>query len=447
MTPHIKKNIITSLAAATLALTVTGCTSYEIDMPANPDEPVVGNEVSTNVIYQANPRFFGEHECLKALTAQLPRIADMGCDILWIMPVYTTGELNSIGSPYCIRDFKSVNPRYGTMADLQELVSQAHAKGIKVMLDWVANHTSWDHPWITEHPDRYDKDADGNIVSPEGWPDVAQLDFGNTATCEAMADAMTFWVEQAGIDGFRCDYVEGVPQEFWSKTIEDLRVSHPELIMLAETGSPVYYADGFDMIYDWSCTAAISAAFNGGKTSEVVKEAEEALSKVPDGKSILRYAFNHDVAADNDVDKLFGSPEAVPAAYVLASMLNGTPMIYSSMDVKGLSGKLSFFNYAPLDFSAELTEVYAKINNAFRNSAEVRRGELRDYSVSSAVCFTRSIPGHSLLVAVNTSGDTQTVRIPISLAGANMTDLIEGSTKSVPVTVELQPYSYTILMN
>lgn len=447
MIPDIKKNIIASFTTVMAALTLTGCTSYEIDMPANPAEPTVGNEVSTNVIYQANPRFFGERECLKALTAQLPRISEMGCDIVWIMPVFTPGEQNSIGSPYCIRDFKSVNPRYGTMADLKELVNSAHSKGIKVMLDWVANHTSWDHPWITEHPDRYAKDSEGHIVSPEGWPDVAQLDFNNSATCAAMAEAMSFWVEQADIDGFRCDYVEGVPQEFWSKTIADLHASHPELIMLAETGNTAYYADGFDMIYDWNCTAAISAAFNGGKPAEVVKEAEEALAKVPDGKSILRYAFNHDVAADNDIDKLFGSAEAIPAAYVLASMFNGTPMIYSSMDVKGLSGKLSFFNYNTLNFSSELTAVYRKINDAFRNSAEVRRGELRDYSGSSVVCFTRSIPGHSLLVAVNTENTTQTVRTPITLAGATMTDLIDGKTIAVPVTIELQPYSYTILMN
>ncbi|MDE5796096.1 MAG: alpha-amylase, partial [Muribaculaceae bacterium] len=246
MIPDIKKNIKVSFATVAAALAMTGCTSYEIDMPANPAEPIVGNEVSTNVIYQANPRFFGEHECLKALTAQLPRISEMGCDIVWIMPVFTPGEENSIGSPYCIRDFKSVNPRYGTMADLKELVNSAHSKGMKVMLDWVANHTSWDHPWITEHPDRYDKDSEGHIVSPEGWPDVAQLDFNNSATCAAMAEAMSFWVEQAGIDGFRCDYVEGVPQEFWSKTIADLHASHPELIMLAETGNAAYYADGFD---------------------------------------------------------------------------------------------------------------------------------------------------------------------------------------------------------
>ncbi|PWL58659.1 MAG: alpha-amylase [Bacteroidales bacterium] len=440
-------NKIASFIATVAAFAAAGCTSYEIDMPANPAEPVIGNEVSTNVIYQANPRFFGDNECLKGLTRQVSRIAGMECDILWVMPVYEPGELNGIGSPYCIRDFKAVNPRYGTMTDLKELVNTAHSSGMKVILDWVANHTAWDCSWITEHPDWYVKDAAGNIVSPSGWSDVAQLNFANADMRAAMKDAMLFWVEQLGIDGYRCDYADGVPHDFWSDVITALRAKNSDMIMLAETANPDYYADGFDMIYDWNSSTTISAAFNGGKPADVVKEAVEALAKVPDGKSILRYVFNHDVAAENNVATMFGAPEGVPAAYMLASMLNGTPMIYSSMDVEGLSGKLSFFNYMTLDFSTSISDEYKAINAAFKASTEVRRGELRDFSNSSVVCFTRAIPGHNLLVAVNTTGSEKSVKSPISLAGSTMTGLIDGKQVTVPVEISLEPYSYTILMN
>ncbi len=440
-------NKIASFIATVAAFAATGCTSYEIDMPANPAEPVIGNEVSTNVIYQANPRFFGDNECLKGLTRQVSRIAGMECDILWVMPVYEPGELNGIGSPYCIRDFKAVNPRYGTMTDLKELVNTAHSSGMKVILDWVANHTAWDCSWITEHPDWYVKDAAGNIVSPSGWSDVAQLNFANADMRAAMKDAMLFWVEQLDIDGYRCDYADGVPHDFWSDVITALRAKNSDMIMLAETANPDYYVDGFDMIYDWNSSTTISSAFNGGKPADVVKEATEALAKVPDGKSILRYVFNHDVAAENNVATMFGAPEGVPAAYVLASMLNGTPMIYSSMDVEGLSGKLSFFNYMTLDFSTSLSDEYKAINAAFKASAEVRRGELRDFSNSSVVCFTRAIPGHNLLVAVNPTGSEKSVKSPISLAGSTMTGLIDGKQVTVPVEISLEPYSYTILMN
>lgn len=435
------------MIATVAALAATACTSYEIDMPENPAAPEVGTEVSTNVIYQANPRFFGENNCLKGLTAQISRISDMNCDILWIMPIYETGELNGIGSPYCIRNFKAVNPRYGTLDDVKELVGTAHSKGMKVILDWVANHTAWDCPWITEHPDWYERDASGNIVSPSGWTDVAQLDFNNQGVRAAMKDAMFYWVDQLSIDGFRCDYADGVPQDFWSDVITSLRSSHPDMIMLAETSNPAYYADGFNMIYDWNSATTISSVFNGGKPADAVKEASEALAKVPAGESILRYVFNHDVAAENNVATMYGSPDGVPAAYVLASMLNGTPMIYSSMDVQGLSGKLSFFNYMSLDFSTTLSDEYKAINSAFKASAGVRRGELRDFSNSSVVCFTRVIPEHNLLVAVNPTGSNQTVRTPISLAGATMTNLINGQANTVPVTIELEAYSYIILMN
>ena len=440
-------NKITSIIATVAALAATACTSYEIDMPANPEPPTVGREVSSNVIYQANPRFFGENECLKALTAQLDRISGMDCDILWVMPVYETGELNGIGSPYCVRDFKALNPRYGTSADLKELVASAQSKGMKVILDWVANHTAWDCPWITQHPDWYVKDAQGNIVSPSGWADVAQLDFSNPDLRSAMKDAMLYWVNTYGIDGYRCDYADGVPHDFWSSVITDLKAIDPELIMLAETSDTACYADGFDMIYDWNSAPTISSVFKGGKPADAVKEAVSALDKVSDGKSILRYVFNHDVAAENNVATMYGSPEGVPAAYVVASMLNGTPMIYSSMDAEGLSGELSFFNYRTLDFSTSLSDEYAAINEAFKVSAEVRRGELTDYSNSSVVCFTRSIPGQTLLVAVNTTGNTQKVRTPIVLAGSTMKNILDGSSVDIPYEIEIGPYAYTIMMN
>lgn len=437
---------IKTTIAAVAAIAATACNSSDPEIPQNP-EPIIGKEVSTNIIYQVNPRFFGEIDCLDGVISHLSRISDMNCDILWIMPIYETGEFRGIGSPYCIRDFTSVNPRYGSIEDMKVLVNSAHEKGMKVILDWVANHTAWDCPWITEHPDWYKKDAAGNIISPNGWTDVAQLEFGNASLREAMKSSMIFWVNQLGIDGFRCDYADGVPHDFWCDVIRELKSINPHMIMLAETGDPAYFNDGFDLVYDWSSATAISSVFKGGKPMEVVKQAQEVIKHVPDGKSILRYVFNHDVAAENNVATMFGSPEGLPVAYVLASMLNGTPMIYSSMDVEGVTGKLSFFDYKSLDFSTTRCNEYKAINSAFRASADVRRGELRDYSNSSVVCFTRSIPGHNLLVVVNPTRNVQTIRAPISLTGQTMTDLIEKKSYTVPVMIELEAYSYLILNN
>lgn len=437
---------ITTALAIVAAFAATGCTSYEMDMPLNPT-PAVGPEVTANIVYQVNPRFFGNNECLNGIKSDISRIADMGCDVLWIMPVCEPGELNAIGSPYCIRDFKAVNPQYGSIEDLKNVVTTAHSSGMRVILDWVANHTAWDCSWVTEHADWYVQDENGNVAATESWPDVAQLNYSNPDLCAAMTDAIVYWVDQVGIDGFRFDYVDGVPGEYWASLNATLRAKNPDMILLAETSKFESYADGFDLIYDWECGNSTSSAFTGGKAYDVVKRSQEVLASVPEGKSILRFAFNHDVAASNDIDRMFGSIEGVPAAYALTAMLNGTPMIYSSMDVEGLSGKQSFFDYKTLEFSNALTAQYKAINNAFKASQNLRCGELADYSTSKVACFTRSIPGHKLLVVVNTTGDVQTVKAPIELANASMTDLITGTETTVPTVIELAPYGYTILQN
>lgn len=441
----LMKQLTTALAlVATFA--ATSCTSYEMDMPLNPT-PEVGSEVTSNVIYQVNPRFFGNSDCLNGVNAQISRIADMGCDVLWIMPVCEPGVLNAIGSPYCIRDFKAVNPQYGSIDDLKNVVTTAHNSGMRVILDWVANHTAWDCNWVTEHADWYVKDENGNVAATESWPDVAQLDYSNADLRAAMTDAIVYWVDKVGIDGFRFDYTDGVPNDYWTDLNATLRAKNPDMILLAETSKFETYATGFDMIYDWNSATTIASAFTGGKPSDVVKEAREALANVPEGKSILRYAFNHDVAADNDVARMFGSNQGIPGAYVLAAMLNGTPMIYSSMDVEGISGKQSFFEYKTLEFSKTLSNTYKDINRAFKESKDLRCGELTDYSTSKVVCFTRSIPGHKLLVVVNPTAETQTVKAPIELANSTMKDLLLDTESTVPSVIELAPYAYTILKN
>ncbi|MDE6310893.1 MAG: alpha-glucosidase C-terminal domain-containing protein [Muribaculaceae bacterium] len=442
-----KNKIYTALIGA-LSLGMASCTSYEIEMPENPEPPAVGPEVSEQVVFEANPRFYATDHCLQALTAELPAIAALGTDILWVMPVCDPGaDATSIGSPYCIRDFKAVNAKYGTLADFKALVDAAHTQGMKVILDWIANHTSWDHEWISSHPERYARDASGNIMAANGWTDVAQLNYSEPSTVEAMKDAMLFWLEEAGIDGFRCDYADGVPHEFWQSMIAEGRRVRPDMIMLAESQDYSFYNDGFDMIYDWKFAPTLSSAFTGGKVSDVFVKSQESLRKVPEGKDIMRYAFNHDTAAENNFGTYFGAPAGTPAAYVIAAMLGGTPMLYTPMLTEGLTGTLSFFNYRKLDRSASLTEAYSAINSAFKQTAEVRRGTLKTYADNKAVAFTRSVPGQTMLVIVNTSAEERTVKTPIALAGETMTDLLTGAAVVPGASITLPPYGYLIYMN
>lgn len=436
------------ISASILGLALGSCTSYEIEMPANPEPPTMGPEVAEEVIYQVNPRFYGNTDALKSLAADVPEIAGLGVDLLWVMPICSPGtDAASIGSPYCIKDFKAVNPQLGTMDDFKAVVAAAHASGMKVVLDWIANHTSWDNAWISSNPERYAKDANGNITAANGWTDVAQLDYSEPSTVEAMTDAMLYWINEAGIDGYRCDYADGVPHEFWASFIERARAVNPDFIMLAETSKADFYNDGFDMIYDWSFSPAVSAAFRGGKVSDIFVKAADSWKRVPEGKSILRYAFNHDVAAENDFASYFSSPEGIPGAYVLAAFLHGTPMIYQPMLTENLSGTLSFFNYRTLGRSEKLSEAYKAINKAYRETSDVRRGTLRTYADNKVAMFTRSVPGSTILVMVNTTGSEQTVKTPITLAGAQVADLISGESLELPVSVTLPAYGYLILRN
>ena len=445
-------------AVAAAAMLFIGCSKdNDNDQPSNPNTPnqpstpEAGKKVSSQVVYEANPRFFATENCLNALSAQLSRISNLGCDILWIMPICEPSTApQSVGSPYSIKNYEAINPKYGTISDLQNLVKSAHNLGMKVILDWVPNHTGWDNPWITEHPDWF-MQRNGQIISPPGqnWADVAQLNYQNPEVAPAMASAMEYWVKETDIDGFRLDYADSpqIPSSFWTMLADNLKKLKTDIILLAESSNYSFYNYGYDMIYDWNSAPTISSAFRGGKPTSVVEEAEGALGNVPEGKSILRYVFNHDTMSENGIDTYYGSINALPAAYVCASMLNGTPLIYSGMDAKGLTGTQSFFNYKQITFNDELTPVYKAINMAFKQSAEVRGGNLANISTSEVIAFTRKLNNHTLLVVVNPSNKSVTISTPMAIVGLNVTDLINGDTKQVGSTMKFDAYGYTILMN
>ena len=172
------------------------------------------------IMYEVNLRAFSPGGDLQGVIDRLDNIRDLGVNVIWLMPIYPVGELNSVNSPYCVKNHKEVSPEYGTLNDLRKLTDEAHARGMAVIMDWVANHTAWDNPWI-ENKDWYTQNASGDIISPPGtnWLDVADLNFSNLEMREAMVDAMKYWVFEANVDGYRCDYADGVPYAFWTRAI------------------------------------------------------------------------------------------------------------------------------------------------------------------------------------------------------------------------------------
>lgn len=215
-------------------------------------------------IYEVNIRQYSPEGTIAAFQTHLPRLKEMGVEILWLMPIFPISEekrKGSLGSYYAVSDFTQVNPEFGTMEEMQALVEAIHALDMRVILDWVPNHTGWGHTWITTHPDFYTQDIEGNIIDPInpetgeswGWTDVADLNYNNQEMRAAMIEDMLYWVREVGVDGFRCDVAGEVPDDFWASASKALRSANKEIFMLAEAEHPPHRNEGwFNMNYGWS---------------------------------------------------------------------------------------------------------------------------------------------------------------------------------------------------
>ena len=313
-------------------------------------------------IYQVNLKLYGSSGAFGKVEARLDDIKALGTEYLYLMPVYPEGKTKAIGSPYCIKDFKGVNSSYGTLAQLKSLVDAAHGKGMKVMFDWVANHTSWDNAWITDHSDWYEKDSSGNIVCPtkDGtWSDVAQLNYANKELWTAMEDALEYWVKTLDIDGYRCDYAHGVRDDFWKEAIARLKALKPGFVMLAESDYERMFNDGFDIIFDRAMKSNMRKLFSGGKVADFANWYKSDLGKTPAPKTKLFFVTNHDDATTDTPASQFNSNEGALAAFVLMSALNGSAMIYGNQEA-GYSKTINFFNTQTMDWNTNpaLTKAY-----------------------------------------------------------------------------------------
>ena len=236
-----------------------------------PQQPAAHPDWSYNsVVYEMNVRQYTPEGTLAAAARHLPRLRELGVDIVWLMPVYPIGvkeRKGTLGSYYAISDYEAVNPEFGTLEDFDRFVADAHRLGLRVILDWVANHTSPDARWIEEHPaDWYVRDSLGNTIVQYDWTDIAKLDYGNADMRAAMAAAMRFWLNR-GIDGFRCDMACEVPIDFWQQTLPALRKEYPGIYLLAEGEAPALHDGAFDASYAWELHHLLNDIAQGRKSA------------------------------------------------------------------------------------------------------------------------------------------------------------------------------------
>ena len=372
-------------------------------------------------IYQVNLKLYGSSGAFTKVQGRLDAIQSLGTEILYLMPVYKEGKKNAIGSPYCIQDFTEVNPSFGTLAELKALVEAAHAKGMKVMFDWVANHTAWDHPWITDHPEWYEHKADGSIAWPtkDGeWKDVALLDYSKKELWTAMIDALLYWVKELDIDGYRCDYAHGVRDDFWKEAISQLKAQKSGFIMLAESDFERMFDDGFDIIFDRAMKSRMITLYNSGSVSAFCSWYKEDQGKTPAPKTKLFFVTNHDDATENTPAGQFKSSDGALSAYVLMAALNGSAMIYGSQET-AYNQKINFFNTMNFDWNAN-SDYQKKYQSTMAALSKLNRSGAAKLYHSDKVVFVYYAPTTSAkggLVAVNVSGSSVSADFPQPVSG------------------------------
>ena len=376
-------------------------------------------------IYEVNLRQFTPEGTLRAFEEQLPRLQKMGVGILWLMPVQPIGvkeRKGGLGSYYSIRDYTAVNPEFGSLSDFKRVVERAHTLGMKVILDWVANHTAWDHPWVSEHPDWYQLDERGQIHAytyrakpkskPEYWTDVVGLDYGQSALWPAMLDAMLFWLRETDIDGFRCDVASKVPTPFWEQARTALERVKP-VFMLAEADAPELHRRAFDMTYDWDLYDTLKKVAKGKAGAMAVKVWwQRRESKYPVDAYRMNYTANHDSNSWQGTDTDLYGP-AFQAMAVLAATLPGMPLVYGGQE-SVLDYPLAFFEKDPIAWkSYALQDFYTGLLQLKRSHPAMGNGqyggplEWLDSGNTAVLAYRRRRDADQITVWVNLSAKVQ----------------------------------------
>lgn len=411
-------------------------------------------------IYEVNVRQYTKEGTFNAFATHLPRLREMGVDILWFMPIHPISEKNrkgSLGSYYAVKDYKAVNPDFGTDEDFRNIVQSAHALGMKVILDWVPNHTGFDNIWIEEHPEWYTKDENGAVTHPIGtdWTDVADLNYDNQKMREAMTDAMEYWVTEFDIDGYRCDVAGEVPNDFWTENNKKL-FSKKHVFMLAEWDDPSLHESGFHMTYGWG----VHHKFNQIAKGEVsVKELEDFLKQDTQkyGQEAYRMYFitNHDENSWNGtIEERMG--DAADMLAVFAFTVNGMPLIYSGQEA-GLDWRLKFFEKDEINwdtipkqgFYQTLLELKHNNEALWNGSHGAAFQRIATDNDSSIFCYLRKKGESLLLVAVNMSAKDQQFSTVEKLDELSFQNVFTGQEENPAEwknsKVELEAWGYKVL--
>ncbi|MBS7332942.1 alpha-amylase family glycosyl hydrolase [Faecalibacter bovis] len=418
--------------------------------------PFTADMAETAVIYEVNVRQFSPEGTFAAVTKEIPNIKKLGVKVLWLMPIHPIGvekRKEGLGSYYSISDYRGVNPEFGTAEDFRALVKEAHKNGIYVILDWVANHTAWDHPWMKSNPDFYEKDEKGNFISPYDWTDVVSLEYKNPALRKAMIADMKYWLDEFNIDGFRCDMAHMVPTDFWAEAKKEL-ANGREIFMLGETEEPELLKNGvFDAAYGWELHHIMNDIAKGKKNVSAVDVYMDSIQhKWEKDDYKMLFTSNHDENswAGTEFERM---GDAVETFAALTYALPSVPLIYNGQE-EDFNRRLKFFVKDSIDRNpnAKMRGVYEKLgelkitNEAFNGGKNAGSYERLKTSDDQAIlAFKRKKNSTEAYFVGNFTKVAQEVIVPISgtfknfMTGEEIN--LDGNSK-----VKFQPWQYYILV-
>ena len=415
------------------------------------------------VLYEMNLRQATPEGTLAAAAERLGFLRHWSIDVVWLMPHYPIGEVGrkgSLGSYYSIRDYRAVNPEFGTMADFDVFVRRAHALGMKVLIDWVANHTSRDARWLAECPaDLYDRDASGRPAVPNGWDDTAKLDYTNRAVWQGQIDAMRFWLAEHGVDGFRCDMAMLVPIEFWNETSLRLRRVKPDLFMLAEAEERNLFEEGaFDACYAWRMHHLMNDVARQRTRVTALRDYIYAdRDDYPDSAMRLAFTSNHDENSWNGSEfSSLGAAREIMAVFTFV-VPRGLPLLYTGQE-SGDDHSFAFFDRDPIPrYEANAFTGFYRRLPALRHDhpalAAGERGgamtEIRNNAEDCLMTLVRETADNRVVAVMNLSPYAIHADYYTGIYAGMYTDAMMGEPYELRGRVEedIAPWSYRILCN
>ncbi|WP_018995596.1 alpha-amylase family glycosyl hydrolase [Hirschia maritima] len=467
---YLRKALVAICAATALGCSADGAQSDKVQVESNtaskvdytpkPYVQIEHPEWSRDaVLYQLNTRQFTQEGTFEAAQQQLPRLAELGVDIIWLMPIHPIGEAErkgTLGSPYAVKDYRAVNPDYGSVDDLRAFVAEAHSLGLHVILDWVANHSAWDNHLVEDHPEWYARDESGNLQPTPwvDWADIIDLDYSQKELREYMGGAMRYWVEDVGIDGFRADMAGMVPLDFWEDVRADLEKVKP-VFMLAEYDQRDVLAKAFDASYSWAWKNTVqSVTLQGDDASSFMWYYFENEGIWPRDGYRLLYTSNHDQNSwDEAAPVLYG--DAYRNVVVMSFVSEGIPMIYNGQEAYN-EKMLEFFERDPIEWREhEISDLFKRLislkkeNTALHNGAAgARMIAISHDNPKQIFAFRRGDKNSNIISVFNMSSEAAVVSLTDESISGTFTDVFSGEEVEISsdTSWEMAAWSHKILV-